>query len=162
MGRGYSREQYLAIVSSLRSRIPELALSTDLMVGFCGETDEEHRETLSLMDAVRFDTAFMFAYSDRGITRASRHLQDDVSQAVKAARLSEVIALQERHSLHAHQRLLGTRVEALVSGISRRGDRLVGRTPRFHRVLLPLDRARPGELADATVTHCTAHSLFAE
>lgn len=159
MRRGYTRAEYLALVGRLRDAVPGLALSTDVMVGFCGETEDDHQQTLALMDEVRFDSAFMFAYSDRGITYASRKLPDDVPEAVKQRRLREVIELQEAHTRASHAALVGTRQRVLVTAISRRGDRLVGRTPSFHKVLLPLHAGAPGQLHEVIITGSTGHSL---
>jgi tRNA-2-methylthio-N6-dimethylallyladenosine synthase len=162
MGRGYTREQYLALVGRLREAVPGIALSTDVMVGFCGETEADHAQTLALMQQVRFDSAFMFAYSDRGITYASKKLHDDVPEAIKKARLQQVIALQEQHSQASHAARVGTRQRVLINAVSRRGDRMVGRTPSFHKVLLPRDAGAPGELCEVTITGSTGHSLWAE
>ncbi|MCX4239953.1 tRNA (N6-isopentenyl adenosine(37)-C2)-methylthiotransferase MiaB [Paraliomyxa miuraensis] len=162
MRRGYTRDQFVALVARLRQAVPGIALSTDLMVGFCGETEDEHAQTLALMDEVRFDSAFMFAYSDRGITYASKKMSDDVPEAVKKQRLQQVIERQEQHTRASHEARVGTRQRVLVSGTSRRGDRLVGRTESFHKVLLPLHAAAPGDLLDVTITGSTGHSLWAE
>jgi len=162
MRRGYSRGEFLDLVARLRAAIPDLALSTDVMVGFCGETEEDHAETLSLMRAVRFDTAFMFSYSDRGITYASKKLEDDVPASVKKRRLREVIDLQEEHTRASFASRIGHTEEVLVGIISRRGDRMVGRTGRFQSVLLPLDRAIPGDLVRVKIAGSTGHSLIAE
>ncbi|MCA9648429.1 MAG: tRNA (N6-isopentenyl adenosine(37)-C2)-methylthiotransferase MiaB [Myxococcales bacterium] len=161
MRRGYTREHFLELVARLREAVPGIALSTDLMVGFCGETEDEHAQTLSLMEELRFDSAFMFAYSDRGITYAAKRLEDDVPEATKKRRLSEVIELQERHTRASHERELGREATVLITGPSRRGDRLVGKTPRFHKVLLPLGAGRPGDLVEVVVTGSTGHSLHA-
>jgi len=161
MRRGYSREQFLEIVGRLREAVPGIALSTDLMVGFCGETEDDHAQTLSLMEQVRFDSAFMFAYSDRGITYASKKLDDDIPAATKKRRLQEVIARQEQHTRASHAARVGTRQTVLVTAVSRRGDRMVGRTPHFHKVLLPRDCGAPGELHEVTIEGSTGHSLLA-
>ncbi|HRI07869.1 MAG TPA: tRNA (N6-isopentenyl adenosine(37)-C2)-methylthiotransferase MiaB [Nannocystaceae bacterium] len=161
MRRGYTRAEYLDIVRRLRARVPGLALSTDVMVGFCGESEEDHRETLALMREVRFDSAFMFRYSDRGITYASKKLVDDVPDEVKGRRLQEVIDLQEEHTRAAHAARVGARERVLIGQVSRRGDFLVGRTGRFQNVLVPHERGRPGELVDVTIIGTTGHSLIA-
>ncbi|HEY0138960.1 MAG TPA: tRNA (N6-isopentenyl adenosine(37)-C2)-methylthiotransferase MiaB [Nannocystis sp.] len=161
MKRGYTREQFLTLVKKLRAAMPDLAISTDLMVGFCGETEADHQETLSLMREVRFDSAFMFRYSDRGITYAARKLQDDVPSDVKGRRLQEVIDLQEQHTRAAHAARVGGRERVLVSGMSKRGDRTLGRTPSFYTVLLPLGLAAPGETVEVEITGTTGHSLLA-
>lgn len=161
MKRGYTRGEYLALVDKLRAAIPDLALSTDVMVGFCGETDADHQDTLSLMRAVRFDSAFMFRYSDRGITYAARKLQDDVPDEVKARRLQEVIDLQEQHTRASHAARVGRRERVLITGPSHRGDRQVGRTPSFHNVLMPLGTGVPGQTVELEITGTTGHSLLA-
>ncbi len=162
MRRGYSRAEFLDLVTRLRAAIPDLALSTDIMVGFCDETEADHAETLSLMREVRFDTAFMFRYSDRGITYASKKLVDNVSDGVKGRRLREVIDLQELHTRASFGARIGRTEEVLAGIISRRGDRLVGRTGRFQSVLMPLGKAPLGELVRVKITGSTGHSLIAE
>jgi len=162
MRRGYTRGQFVDLVGRLREAVPGIALSTDLMVGFCGETEAHHAQTLSLMEEIRFDSAFMFAYSDRGITYASKKLEDDVPEDVKKRRLREVIELQETHTHASHTARVGTRQSVLVTAVSRRGDRMVGRTPHFYKVLLPRDCGQPGETVPAIITRSTGHSLFAD
>jgi tRNA-2-methylthio-N6-dimethylallyladenosine synthase len=161
MRRGYTRRDFVELVARLRAAIPDLALSTDLMVGFCGETAEDHAATLSLMDEVRFDTAFMFSYSDRGITYAAKKLADDVPAAVKSARLAEVIALQEQHTRDAHAAQVGRELAVLVHAPSKRGDKLLARSPQFMKVLLPADCAAPGDTVRARIDASTGHSLLA-
>ncbi|MCY1068144.1 tRNA (N6-isopentenyl adenosine(37)-C2)-methylthiotransferase MiaB [Nannocystis sp. RBIL2] len=161
MKRGYSRGEFVDLVGRLRAALPDLALSTDLMVGFCGESEDDHAETLSLMREVRFDSAFMFRYSDRGITYAARKLQDDVPDEVKGRRLQEVIELQEQHTRASHHARVGKRERVLISGLSHRGDRVLGRTPRFQSVLLPLGTGAPGQTIEVEVTATTGHSLIA-
>jgi tRNA-2-methylthio-N6-dimethylallyladenosine synthase len=162
MRRGYSRAEFVALVQRLREAIPGLALSTDVLVGFCGETHEDHARTLELLDEVRFDSAFMFAYSDRGITHAARRLADDVAPELKKARLADVIARQNTFTRAAHDRRVGERARVLVSGPARRGDRLLGRTAHFQKVLMPLGSGERGDLCDVTITASTGHSLLAE
>lgn len=161
MKRGYTRGEFVDLVGRLREAVPDLALSTDLMVGFCGETEQEHADTLSLMHEIRFDSAFMFRYSDRGITYASRKLEDDVPDEVKGRRLQEVIALQDIHTRASFDRWVGREVDVLIGRQSKRGDRLVGRTPHFQNVLLPLDSGNPGDLVRVRVEASTGRSLRA-
>jgi len=161
MRRGYTRDEYLRLVDALRTAVPGVALSTDIMVGFCGESERDHADTLALMREVQFDSAFMFRYSDRGITYASRKFVDDVPDAVKAERLQQVIELQEVHTRAAHAKRVGQRVAVLISRHARRGDRLVGRSQHFQNVLLPLTAGRPGDVVEAVVTGSTGHSLIA-
>lgn len=161
MRRGYDVATYVQLVADLRAAVPDLAISTDLMVGFCGETDDDHRRTLELMRAIEFDFAFMFAYSDREITYASKKLVDDVPHALKQARLREVIDLQEQHTRAKHAARIGRDEDVLVAAISKRGDKLVGKTPRFQKVLLPLGSAQIGEIVTRRITGSTGHSLLA-
>lgn len=160
MRRGYDVAHYLRLVADLRAAVPGIAISTDLMVGFCGETDDDHARTLELMRAVEFDFAFMFAYSDREITYASKKLVDDVPHAVKQARLREVIELQEQHTRAKHAARVGTDEAVLVAAISKRGDKLVGKTPRFQKVLMPLGTAQIGDVVVRRITGSTGHSLL--
>ena len=136
-------------------------MSTDILVGFCGETEEDHAQTLSLMRQVRFESAFMFKYSDRGITYASRKLTDDVPEDVKSRRLREVIDLQEGYTRAFHDAQVGRRHRVLVAGLSRRGDRLIGRTAHFHNVLLPRDAGQRGDIVEVDIASSTGHSLIA-
>ncbi len=161
MKRGYTRGQFIDLVGSLRAAVPRLALSTDLMVGFCGETDADHQDTLDVMREIQFDSAFMFSYSDRGITYASRKLEDDVPEATKKARLREVIELQETYTRASHEAQIGQSVDVLVLGPSKRGNKTLGRAPTFHKVLLPQGSGEPGEIVRATITGSTGHSLLA-
>ncbi len=162
MKRGYDRDQFVSLVGKLRARVPDIAISTDVMVGFCGETEEDHQQTLSLIEQLRFDSAFMFRYSDRGITYAARKLEDDVPDEVKARRLQEVIDLQERHTRASHQSRVGREERVLVAAPSKRNDRLVARTARFQSVLLPLDAGAPGDLLSVTISASTGHSLVVQ
>ncbi len=143
MRRTYSRDAYLDLIDRARSIVPDLALSTDIIAGFCAETDAEHADTLSLMDAVRYDSAFMFAYSERPDTYAARKLADDVPDAVKKARLAEIIALQQTHSLAANAAQVGRRETVLVEGRSKRSEaQLCGRTDGNRMVVF--DRPETG------------------
>lgn len=161
MRRGYDVAGYREIVRQLRAAVPDIAISTDIMVGFCGETEDDHQATLALMAEIEFDFAFMFAYSDREITYASKKLQDDVPHEVKQRRLREVIELQERHTRAKHAARIGLEEEILVVHTTKRGDKLLGRTPRFQKVMIPLGSAAPGELVRRTITGSTGHSLLA-
>jgi tRNA-2-methylthio-N6-dimethylallyladenosine synthase len=162
MRRGYTVAEYRAIVASLRDAVPDIAISTDIMVGFCGETEEDHAQTLALMDEIGFDFAFMFAYSDREITYASKKLRDDVPHEIKQRRLREVIELQERHTRAKHAARVGIEEQILVVRTSKRADKLLGRTPRFQKVMLPLGTAEIGETVVRRITGSTGHSLLAE
>ncbi len=162
MRRTYTREHYLDLIERARAIVPGLALSTDLIAGFCGETDAEHADTLSLMEAVRYDHAFMFAYSERPDTFAARKYADDVPEALKKARLQEVIALQTQHSLASHRARLGREEVVLVEGTSKRSeDQLRGRTDTNHMVVF--DRPAgvdAGDYAVVRVDDCSSATLL--
>ncbi|CAM9111226.1 unnamed protein product [Ectocarpus fasciculatus] len=142
MGRGYSREAYLALVEHARATVPGVSISSDFISGFCGETEEDHRDTLSLMEMVRYDQAFMYAYSLREKTRAARRLEDDVPPAVKQRRLEEVIETFRRNALAKNvEEEIGKDHLVLVEGRSRRwsedAPELTGRTDGNKRVVFP-------------------------
>ncbi|MDR2882459.1 MAG: tRNA (N6-isopentenyl adenosine(37)-C2)-methylthiotransferase MiaB, partial [Alistipes sp.] len=143
MNRRYTREWYLERVAAIRRAMPDAAISTDLIAGFCGETPEDHAETLSLMREAGYDFAFMFKYSEREGTLAAREMADDVPDGVKTARLNEIIALQNELSLDSNRRDVGREFEILVEGTSKRSaDRVFGRTSQNKVVVI--DRARRG------------------
>jgi tRNA-2-methylthio-N6-dimethylallyladenosine synthase len=160
MGRGYTTDEYLRLVERLRSTIPKLALSTDIIVGFHGEDEQDFAATLGLMRTIAYDSAFMFKYSLREHTRAFK-LGDTVKDQQKNQRLSDVIALQESISLERNRALLGREFPVLIEGPARRGGgMLVGKTPQFKTALIPAAPSiRPGETIGARVTSVTAHSL---
>lgn len=162
MRRTYTREEYLALIDRARAIVPGIAFSTDLIAGFCGETDAEHADTLSLMEAVRYDHAFMFAYSERPDTYAARKYADDVPEAVKKARLQEIIALQNGHSLESARRRVGREEVVLVEGTSKRSEaQLRGRTDTNHMVVF--DRpagVEAGDYAVVRVDDCTSATLL--
>lgn len=162
MARGYSAAEYLRLVDRLRAAMPGLALSTDVIVGFPGETDGDFEATLALMRAVRFDGAFMFQYSRRDHTKAAKWA-DDVPPTEKARRLQAVIALQESIGAEINRDLLGREVEVLVEGPARRTPGwLAGKTPQFKTVVFPGTGAAPGDLVRVRVTDTTAHTLIAD
>jgi tRNA-2-methylthio-N6-dimethylallyladenosine synthase len=152
MRRQYSRDQYLAIVDRIRQHIPDVAITTDIIAGFPGETESEHRETLSLMEAVRFDQAFMFAYSARPGTPAAL-LPESITEEEKGARLAEIIELQRRHTYLRLEERVGGREEILLEGASRRDpDEWIGKTPQFRKVVLRAPTgSRPGQLLMARI-----------
>ncbi len=162
MRRGYTLGEYRDLVTRLRTAVPGIAISTDIMVGFCGETEDDHLETLALMKWVEFDFAFMFAYSDREITYASKKLEDDIPREVKLRRLREVIALQEQHTRAKLEARTGAHDQVLVLRVSKRGNKIMGRTPNFQKVMLPLGSAEPGDLVDVVITGTSGQSLFGE
>jgi len=160
MERGYTVRGYLDLVGRLRSAIPGLALSTDIIVGFHGETKNDFQATLDLMRTVRYDSAFSFKYSVREHTRAYR-LGDSVSEEEKGRRLSELIAMQEKISLERNRELIGQTFPVLVEGPARRGEgRMMGKTPQFKTVTFPgHDNIATGTTINARIDAATGHSL---
>lgn len=138
MNRKYTREWYLGRVAAIRNIIPDCAISTDIFVGYCGETEEDHQLSLSLMREVAYDSAFMFKYSERPGTFASRHFPDDIPEEVKIRRLNELIAVQNDLSLSANQAWIGREAEILIEGVSKRSrEELFGRTEQNKVVIVP-------------------------
>jgi tRNA-2-methylthio-N6-dimethylallyladenosine synthase len=163
MNRGYSREWYLERISAIRRFMPDCAISTDTISGFCTETEEDHRETLSLMEASAFDFSYMFFYSERPKTLAERKFKDDVPEEVKKRRLSEVIALQNNLSLQSNKQDVGKEFEVLVEGYSKRSpDKLFGRNSQNKVLVFPDNGTAPGEYVRVKVTSCTSATLLGE
>ena len=161
MKREYTREWYLDKIASIRRILPEATLSTDLIAGFCGETEEEHQETLSLMKEVRYDLAFMFKYSERPKTYASRHYQDDIPEDVKGRRLQEIIDLQSIISAEVKKQDLGKTVEVLAEGFSKRSrEELFGRTSQNRVVVFPREQYHAGDYVRVLVTGSTPATLL--
>ncbi|MCW5808188.1 MAG: tRNA (N6-isopentenyl adenosine(37)-C2)-methylthiotransferase MiaB, partial [Deltaproteobacteria bacterium] len=162
MRRGYTVADYRAIVAALRAAMPDIALSTDILCGFSGETDDDHAATLALMRELRFDSAFMFAYSERDLTFAAKKLPDDVPPDTKKRRLAEIVALQEQVSATVFAAHVGRRERVLVHGPSKRDPaQLMGRTDGFKTVILPAGLGAVGQLVDVTISRATMATLFA-
>ncbi len=162
MNRKYTRAWYLERVAAIRRRMPNCAVTTDLIAGFCGETAEDHAQTLSLMREVGYDSAYMFKYSQRPGTLASRTMTDDVSEEVKTARLNEIIALQNELSTASNERDMGNVFEVLVEGLSRRSsEQLCGRTSQNKMVVFDrTGETAPGDYVRVRITGCTSATLF--
>ncbi len=161
MRRGYTVAEYKAIVASLRAAMPHIALSTDILTGFSGETEDDHQQTLALMRDVRFDSAFMFAYSERDLTFAAKKLPDDIPEATKKRRLAEIVALQERISAEVFAAHVGRSERVLVHGPSKRDPaQLMGRTDGFKTVILPTGIGQVGGFVDVTIERATMATLF--
>ncbi len=160
MNRKYDREWYLERVTAIRRIIPDCGLSTDIFCGFPGETEEDHRLSLSLMEECRYDSAFMFKYSERPGTYASRHLPDDVPEEVKIRRLNEIIALQNRLSAEANARCVGRTYEVLVEGVSKRSrEQLFGRTEQNRVVVFDRGTHHIGDRVQVRVTESSSATL---
>ena len=161
MNRGYSRKQYLNRIAAIRHFLPDCAISTDIISGFCGETDEEHADTLSLMQEVEFDYAYMFKYSERPNTMAQRKYKDDVPDEVKGKRLQQIIDLQTSLSLQSNQRDLGKTFEILVEGISKKNDdELYGRNSQNKVFVFPALQAQPGDYVVVQAIECTSATII--
>ncbi len=163
MRRRYTRVGYLERVAKIRALMPDCALSTDVIAGFCSETEEDHRDTLSLFEAVGFDAAFMFQYSERPGTLAAKKYPDDVPPEVKTRRLEEIIALQNRLSLESNRRDVGKTFQVLVEGPSKRNPaELCGRNSQNKMCVWPDTQHRAGDLVDVKVLDCTQATLLCE
>ncbi len=163
MRRRYTRAGYLERVAKIRALMPDCALSTDVIAGFCSETEEDHRDTLSLFEAVGFDAAFMFQYSERPGTLAAKKYPDDVPPEVKTRRLEEIIALQNRLSLESNRRDVGKTFQVLAEGPSKRNPaELCGRNSQNKMCVWPDTAHRAGDLVDVVVRDCTQATLLCE
>lgn len=163
MKRGYTREWYLDRVNAIRRIVPECTISTDVMVGFCGEKDDEHLDTLSLMESVGYDFAFMFKYSERPGTYASRHMKDDVPEAAKVERLNQVIALQGKISGRVKKEDIGKVFDVLVEGVSKRSpEKYFGRTGGNKVVVFPKKELNKGDFTRVIIKSCTSATLIGE
>ncbi|MBR6933832.1 MAG: tRNA (N6-isopentenyl adenosine(37)-C2)-methylthiotransferase MiaB [Bacteroidales bacterium] len=161
MRRKYTREWYLERVAKIREVMPDCGLTTDVIAGFCSETEEDHAQTLSLMEEVGFDWAFMFQYSERPGTLAARNYPDDVPPEVKTRRLNEIIELQNRKGLESYRRDLGKRLTVLVEGPSKRNpDDLCGRASNNKMCVFPAGGHKVGDYVDVVVESCTSATLI--
>ena len=161
MRRKYNREWYLERVEKIRSVIPDCGITTDVIAGFCGETEQDHRDTLSLMEQVVFDSAFMFAYSERPGTLASRKYPDDIPYSTKTARLNEIIELQGRMSLKSNKREVGKVLKVLVEGPSKRNpDDLCGRAGSNKMCVFPSRGEKAGDYCHVEVVSATSATLL--
>lgn len=162
MNRVYTREYYLDRVRKIKELMPECAISTDIIAGFCGETEEDHQQTLSIMREVGYEYAYMFKYSERGGTMSAKRFEDDVPDAEKTRRLEEIIALQGELSLISNKRDIGKTFQVLVEGASKRStDQLYGRNSQNKVIIFPKGDHKIGEYINVTVKDCTAATLFA-
>ena len=163
MNRKYTREWYLDRIRAIRHYLPDCAITTDLIAGFSGESEEEHLDTLSLMREVGYDFAFMFKYSERPGTFASKHLGDDVPDEVKSRRLQEIIALQNELGLESYRRDVGKEFTVLVEGVSKRNEeQLFGRTSQNKVVVFDRGNHTAGDYVRVRVTDCTSATLLGE
>jgi len=163
MNRKYTREWYLERISAIKRIIPNCSLSTDIIAGFCTETEEDHNDTLSIMENVGYDLAYMFFYSEREGTYAAKNLSDDVPINIKKRRLSEIIEKQQKLSLINNKKEIGTVQEVLIEGKSKRNSSfLSGRTSRNKVVVFPAKDKKPGDYVNVLITDCTTATLIGE
>ena len=163
MNRKYTREWYLQRVSAIRRIIPDCAITTDIFAGYCSETEEDHRQSLSLMRECAYDSAFMFKYSARPGTYASKHLPDDIPEETKVRRLNELIALQNELSAESNRRCIGQEVEVLIEGVSKRSrEELFGRTGQNKVVIIPRGEHRIGQTVKARILESSSATLRGE
>jgi len=162
MNRTYTREWYINRIDAIRNIIPGCAISTDIIAGFCTETEEEHEETLSMMDYVQYDFAYNFTYSERPGTLAARKLEDDIPEEVKKRRLAEILAKQQAHSLMRLQEWVGKTVRVLIEGTSKKSDLdYCGRGDSGAMAIFPaIDGVKPGQYANVYIEKCTSATLI--
>ncbi len=163
MNRLHTREEYMALIDRVHAIIPNCAVSQDMISGFPTETEEDHQDTLSLMEYVKYDYGFMFAYSERPGTMAARKMEDDVPEDVKKRRLNEIIDVQRRTGLERAQFFLGKTVEVLIEKESKRSDQhWAGRNTQNYMTIFPKDDYKVGEFVMVKVTDCTSATLIGE
>lgn len=162
MNRTYSREWYINRIDAIRSILPGCTISTDIIAGFCSETEEEHQETLSMMEYVKYDFAYMFSYSERPGTPASKKLADDISEDVKAIRLAEIVALQRAHSLERMTEHVGKINKVLIEGFSKKSENdFAGRSDQNAMVVFPVNnKYKKGDYVDVEILSCTSATLI--
>jgi tRNA-2-methylthio-N6-dimethylallyladenosine synthase len=163
MNRGYDREKYIDRIKAIRSIIPGCGISTDIISGFCGETEEEHSDTLSLMDEVVFDYAYMFKYSERPGTAAAKKYADNVPEEIKKRRLQEIVDLHRKHAHESNLKDIGKEFEVLVEGQSKKSDKdLSGRNSQNKVVVFPREHYKRGDYVMVKVHNCTSGTLLGE
>ncbi len=161
MNRTYSREWYMAKVDRIRELIPDCGLSTDMITGFCTETEEDHQQSLSLMEYCKYDLAYMYFYSERPGTLAERRFTDDVPETVKKKRLQEMVELHRTHSLQSMQRDVGKTFRVLVEGVSKKSnEELFGRNDQNKVVVFPKGNLKKGDYIKVKIDSCTAGTLI--
>lgn len=163
MNRQHTREEYFALIDKVREILPDCGISQDMIAGFPTETEEDHQDTLSLMEYVKYDFGFMFIYSERPGTMAARKMEDDVPLEVKKRRLTEIINLQQKHSAYRTQQFLGKTVEVLIEKESKKSDaHWSGRNPQNTVVVFPKENYQPGDFVMVKINDCTSTTLIGE
>ena len=163
MNRRYDREWYLDRIKAIKTIIPNCGISTDIFCGFHSETEEDHQDSLSLMREVGFDSAFMFKYSERPGTHASKHLPDNISEEIKLRRLAEIIDTQNQLSAQSNQNEIGKTYTVLVEGYSKRSrEQMCGRTEKNKTVVFPKEDAKVGDFVQVKILNCSSATLLGE
>ncbi|PHO00094.1 tRNA (N6-isopentenyl adenosine(37)-C2)-methylthiotransferase MiaB, partial [Rhodobacteraceae bacterium 4F10] len=160
MNRQHTREEYMELVDNIYKIVPEMALSQDMIAGFCGETEEDHLDTLDMMNYVKYSFGFMFAYSERPGTLAAKKMEDDVPLAIKKRRLQEIIDLQQEHSLYRAKEHIGKIQEVLIEGTSKRNENeWKGRNTQNTVVVFPKEHYKMGDFVNVKIEDCTSTTL---
>ena len=160
MNRGYTREWYLDRIDAIRRIIPDCGISMDIISGFCTETEEEHKDTLSLMESVKYNFGYMFSYSERPNTQAQRNLNDDVPAETKKRRLQEIINLQMKHAYIKNKEQVGKTHKVLVEGVSKKSnEELYGRNSQNTVIVFPREKYKAGDYVFVNVESCTSATL---
>ena len=163
MNRNYTKEEFISLAEKFRKEIPGIAISTDIIVGFCGETEEEFSDTLDVVRRVKFDSAFMFKYSERPHTVAFKKMTDDVPEDLKGERLTRLIELQKKNALEINKKLVGRTLEVQIEKISKKSvDHYIGRTETNKLVVLPKNGKVPGDFLETLITEAAGITLFGE
>lgn len=163
MNRNYSREEYLSIINNIRTIIPNIAISYDIMVGFCGETEEDHEQTINIMKFICYDFGYTFIYSERKGTKAAKYLLDDVPKPIKIRRLQEIIRLQRKHSYKRLQSYIGKTQEVLIEGESKKSTGyFYGRNSQNYVIVFPKKHYKIGDLINVKINKCTSATLIGE
>ena len=161
MNRQHTREEYMELIDNVKKIIPDCAISQDMITGFCGETEEDHEDTLSLMEYVKYDFGFMFAYSERPGTPAAKKMEDDIPLEIKKRRLTEIINLQQQHGLFNMQGFIGKSVEVLIEGNSKKSDEhWMGRNSQNAVVVFEKGEEQIGDLVMVNIDDCTSATLL--
>ena len=163
MNRLHTRQEYFELIDNVRRLIPDVAISQDMIAGFPTETEEDHQDTLSLMEYVKYDFGFMFAYSERPGTLAGRKMDDDIPADVKQRRLNEIQDLQRKHSHYRTLEHVGKIEEVLIEKSSKRSDQQwAGRNSQNTVVVFPKENYKPGDFVNVKITDCTSATLIGE
>jgi tRNA-2-methylthio-N6-dimethylallyladenosine synthase len=163
MNRGYTREWYLNRIAAIHRILPNATISTDIITGFCGETEEQHQDTLSLIKEVKFSAAFMYKYSERPKTLAERKYEDDVPEETKQRRLTEIIDIQHANQLEYYQNQIGKTFEVLVEKVSKKSeDEYMGRNSQSSSIIFPKGDYKIGDYVNVKIVSCSKATLKAE